>query len=311
LGIPAGHRWSLDDWHEPEIVPWLMDLHRKHQFDAVLVTYVFHSAVLKAFPDGVLKVIETQDAFGDRHLRYIEAGKVPEWYSTSIHEEIRGLSRADVVLAIQEREAVHFRDHLPAATKVLTVCPFMDDTPPVQLCEAPRAVVVASGNTINRDGVQWFLDAVFPTVREAVPDFELVLVGDICSHFGDMPGVVCLGRLPELRNAYEAGAVALNPVLFGTGFCIKSLEALTFGMPFLTTHTGSRGMESLSGRQAFIEVPDYDGAAMAKELVALLQDRSKRLKLGETAWEEARSWNLRQRATLAEVFSPKSTGGLP
>lgn len=303
LKIHAGHRMGLDDWHEPDVVPWLEDLHRRHRFDAVLVNYVFQSAVLQAFPSDVRKVIDTHDVFGDRHLQYIQAGMAPEWYSTSIPEEIRGLSRADVVLAIQEREAEHFRRKLPPSTKVLTVCPFMDDTPPAERVESPKAVVVASGNSINRDGIRWFLDAAFPTVRAAVPDFELVLVGDIGSHFGDAPGVVRLGRLPDLRSAYESGAVALNPALFGTGFCIKSLEAISFGMPFLSTRTGSRGLESLSGRQAFIEVPDSDGAAMARELVSLLLDKKRRLELGERAWREARAWNLRQKATLAEVFS--------
>lgn len=303
LKIHAGHRLGLDDWFEPDVVPWLQELHRKHRFDAVLVNYVFQSAALQAFPSHVRKVIDTHDVFGDRHLQYIRAGMAPEWYSTSIPDEIRGLSRADVVLAIQEGEADHFRRALPPSTKVLTVCPFMDDTPAVAPLESPKAVVVASGNSINRDGVQWFLDAVFPTVRAAVPDFELVLVGDIGSHFGEVPGVVCRGRLPDLRNAYESGAVALNPALFGTGFCIKSLEALTFGMPFVSTRTGSRGLESLSGRHAFVEVPDSDGAAMARELVSLLLDKKRRLELGERAWREARAWNLRQKATLAEVFS--------
>lgn len=302
-GLASGHRFGLDDWHEPDAARWIAKLHEEHRFDAVLVNYVFHSAILDVFPPHVLKVIDSHDVFGDRHLRYIQAGMAPEWYSTSGPDEIRGLSRANAVIAIQDQEAEHFRRRLPATTKVVTVRPFMEDTTPVQPSERPKAVVVASGNTINRDGVQWFLDEAFSTVRASIPDFELVLVGDIGNCFEDRPGLVRRGRIPDLREAYEAGAVALNPALFGTGFCIKSLEALSFGMPFLSTRTGARGLESLAEKGAFVGVPDRDGTAMATELVSLLQDRKKRLELGDNAWREACAWNARQKATLLEVFS--------
>ena len=305
LGLASAYRLRLDDWHDPRTIPWLRGLHRRHQFEAVMVNYVFQSRMLEAFPSDVLKVIETHDTFGDRHLSYLEAGMEPEWYSTSPKEEFRGLARADVVIAIQSEEATRFRNGVPPSTRVVTVHPYMEDLSAAAPCDLPRAVVVASSNIINTMGARRFLDGAFPIVRQAIPEFELVLAGNICNHFRNEPGVVCLGRVADLRTAYEAGALALNPVLFGTGFCIKTLESLAYGMPLVSTTTGCRGLESVEGSGSFIVVADDDVQGMAAAIIRVLQDPEARSGLRDSAKRFSIEWSRQQLSTLEEVFAAR------
>lgn len=302
LGKPGGHAMGLDEWHDRRVTRWLLDLHRKRPFQAILVNYVFHSAILEAFPKEVLKVLECHDSFGNRHLRYLEAGMVPEWYSTTEAEERKGLSRADVVVAIEAREADKFRQGLAGSSRVVAVHPFMDRIPPARRSKAPKAVVVASGNTVNVKGVAWFLDAVAPLVRASVADFELVLAGNVGNAFRGVAGVRCLGRVENLREAYESAAIALNPILMGTGFCIKTLESLAYGMPLVSTRTGIRGIESLEGTGTFASVDDLDHESMAKAVVELLEDSSKADAMASKAWSEANRWSEEQKASLLGIF---------
>jgi len=90
-----------------------------------------------------------------------------------------------------------------------------------------------------------FLRDVMPLVRREVPDFELVLAGDICKRIPDGPGIVRLGRVRDVRDAYLQAAMSLNPVRGGTGFCIKSLEAVAYGSPLVATPAGSRGSRAV------------------------------------------------------------------
>lgn len=303
LGDARGHMMGLDDWHDDRVSTWLLSLHAKRRFDAILVNYVFHSAILEAFPTDVLKVLECHDSFGNRHLRYLEAGMAPEWYSTSEADEHKGLNRADVVVAIEAREAAKFRQGLSASSKVVSVHPFMGEIAPARRSTSPKAVIVASGNTVNVKGVAWFLEKVAPLVKARLPDFELVLAGNVGNGFQGVPGVRCLGRVDDLREAYESAAIALNPIRMGTGFCIKTLESLAFGMPLVSTRTGIRGIESLEGTDCFAQVEDDDHEAMAQVVISLLNDPAKAAAMAHNAWTQANRWSTSQRSTLLEIFN--------
>ena len=59
------------------------DLHRRGRHDAVLVHYVWMSRVLEGIGGGALRVLDTHDLFGDRHLAAREQGLDPSWFFTT------------------------------------------------------------------------------------------------------------------------------------------------------------------------------------------------------------------------------------
>ena len=297
LGRASAHVWDVDDWYDPGLTPQLAALHAQHGFDAVCVEYVFMSKALEAFPAGVVKILDTHDCFADRHLHYLRAGKQPEWFSTTPEGERTGLVRADVVLAIQDSEAALFASALRGQAGVLTVGHLLDMSQSVLLADAPRAVFVASGNSINVDGANVFIEDVLPLVRAEIPDFELWLAGDVCVHAFDASGVRKLGRVNSVAQTYAQGALAVNPVRMGTGLNIKTMECLALGVPLVATASGSRGLENLRG-QAFLAVPDDNAAAMAAAVIRLLRDIALRMTLVQGALSAARAWNIKQLETL-------------
>ena len=125
--------WALDDWCPASLADRVSRLHRGGRHDAVLVHYVWMSRALEGVGGGALRVLDTHDLFGDRHLVAREQGLDPSWFFTTREEEARGLARADLVLAIQEAEAAALRERSAAPVLTLGHMPplrFLGGAPP-------------------------------------------------------------------------------------------------------------------------------------------------------------------------------------
>jgi len=297
LKQPAAYVWGVDDWYDEAATEALMRLDGQHRFDAVFVEYVFMSKAFEAFGERTIKILDTHDRFADRHLAYLKAGKRPDWFATTPAEEVRGLRRADVVLAIQDGEAEIFSRMLSGAASVLTVGHLLDIQDLGSDARRKAAVFVASGNAINVDAANVFVTQVLPRVRDAHADFEVVLAGDVCARVPDAPGVRKLGRVDSIPDTYRQGLLAINPVRMGTGLNIKTVECLALGMPLVATESGSRGLESLRN-VAMLTVGNDDYEGMAQAVIAVLDDSALRTRLSQEATRAAREWNAEQLSNL-------------
>lgn len=226
-----GEFFGVDDWYDARVDAAVRELHRRFDFGMVLVNYVWFSAVLEQFPDTVLKVIDTHDVFGDRHLRFTERGMRPEWFYTTVAEERRGLARADVVIAIQHIEAEHFRD-------VLAGLPTRVET--IGYLAPPRFLdrhggggkltlgYLGSGNPFNVASLTEFARRL-----QAAPDiaakYRFLVAGSICNVVKALPPFEVVGLVDTADDFYGRVDGAINPMLGGTGLKIKTLEALSFG----------------------------------------------------------------------------------
>ena len=231
--------WALDDWCPAFLADQVSRLHRRGRHDAVLVHYVWMSRALEGLGAAPLKIIDTHDLFGDRHLAAREQGLDPSWFFTTRAEEARGLSRADLVLAIQEAEAAALRER--SAAPVLT----LGHMPPLRFLHAndappPRAVFgyLGSANPWNVASVR-ALDAA---MAEG-PEFSWLLAGRITGRdLGLRSRPVLLGPVREPDDFYRAVECVLNPMAGGTGLKIKTVEALAAGLPVLGTRDAFAGL---------------------------------------------------------------------
>lgn len=304
IKLSSAYQWCVDDWFDDGVIKQLAALHAEHVFDVVFVEYVFISKAFLAFPDTVLKVLDTHDSFGLRHERYLASGKEPRWFSTSLAQEVIGFERADVVLAIQSGEAADFRARIRAEerTQVVQVGHLVDEVPPVQIPYSRSAIFLGSDNPINTSGLSWFIEQVMPLIRREFDDFVLKVAGGVCKTVSQTDGVQLLGYVEELGEAFSSAAVNVNPVQMGTGINIKILDALAHGAPSVTTRSGARGLEYLEGG-ALKVVGDFDAPAFAEHVCRLLRDRAELEACCRAAHEAAREWNSMQQASIAAVLN--------
>lgn len=305
-GVDAAYYSTLDRFRDRDFLRALRRLDLRP--DAVVVEYVMDSWAFAAFPPAARRVLDTHDAFADRHKGYVQRGVRDYWVSLRPESENAGFRRADVVLAIQEEEAARFARQLAADGRapnpqVAVVGHLLDvGTPDVRYCIDHSAVFLASDNPANRNALHAFLEHVLPRVLREVPHFDLKLAGSICAAVDAVKNVTKLGWVEDVREVFARAPVAVNPMLAGTGVSIKLLEAMASGVPAVSTATGARGLpESL--RRGVDVVPDGDAPAFAASLVRLATSAELRQDRGRAAWEDARKWNERQRAELERCLS--------
>ena len=90
-----------------------------------------------------------------------------------------------------------------------------------------------------------------------MPHAELAIAGSICEALSGHKDVVLMGMLDDLSTAYESAAIVVNPMQFGTGLKIKSLEAMSYSKPLVTTPTATfLGMVSYSFQSLCSSLPN-------------------------------------------------------
>ena len=288
LGLSNPHNYRLDDFYSESVNSQLQALAEEISPQVAWVEYVFMSAALLNFPDSVWRIVDTHDVFSDRYKRFLSQGQKPQWFSTSAKEEKQGLSRADAVVAIQSLEAEFFRNL--GLKNVVTLGDFVPLTAPSPTRnQVPGSLLlVGSANSSNVHSAEYFIKQCLPIIKKEVPGVELMVVGGLSKELQPQQGVRLLGRVENLDDCYSQAQVVINPVQFGSGLKIKTMEALGFARALVTTQLGGEGLED--GWHSAFCVADT-APLFAAAVVQLLQDKQGREALENRAFEYARRTN--------------------
>lgn len=106
--------------------------------------------------------------------------------------------------------------------------------------------VGAMGYRPNREGLLWFLENVWPKVRERYPSLVFKVVGrdfpdDLRAYCQTFAGVEVLGFVENLENVYAPCLGLVVPLFGGGGTCIKVIEAQLHGVKVFATPVAVRG----------------------------------------------------------------------
>jgi glycosyltransferase involved in cell wall biosynthesis len=296
IGAPG-----VDHWYWPHWDKGIADFASRHTFEAVMVEYVFFSRALRHFEPSVCKIIDTHDVYTGRREK-LKLRKIKRFYQylTQASEEARGLNRADVVIGIQENESKFFRQLLGPSKRVITVGHTVD-LQPVARPDQADILFLGSAYVVNVDGINHFIKNCFPLIRASVPHARLLIAGPICRVLKPgSPGVSLLGEVANLAEAYSRAAVVVNPVLAGTGLKTKTIEALAFGCPLVTTSCGAEGLEDAAG-SAFQQADDP--IQMAETVINLLTQPEVAARCAEGATKFIERWNDEQLKVLSQILS--------
>lgn len=165
------------------------------------------------------------------------------------------------------------------------------------LPERPSVVMTGSLHYgPNVDGARWFVEQVYPRVREQVTDATLDLVGRApppeVRALAERPGVSVHADVASVAPWLERCRVAVVPLRIGTGTRLKALEAMAAGRPLVGTTLGLGGLGLVAGVHALIV---DDPVRMAEAVVSLLRDRDQATRLadaGRALVEQRFEWSV-------------------
>lgn len=264
---------------------------------AVIASYVWTARCLDSVPPSALKIIDTIDIQHMRAANSRAAGYDMSRIQCSKEEEVEELLRADILLAIQKGEMDILKEMCPSTRVML----FEHALKIHEYLPSPEgeANIFFVGNLYepNVEGLKDFLNGAWPQVREAFPQCTLSVCGKICDAIDEgIPGIRLEGIVPELEPYYRAATIVINPVPFGTGLKIKTVEALAYAKCLVTTECGITGLPTpKDGVDYCVLCPSK---AMAEPIIALLNDPARRSQIEEKAYRLA-----------VDRFSPESAYG--
>jgi glycosyltransferase involved in cell wall biosynthesis len=156
---------------------------------------------------------------------------------------------------------------------------------------------------------RWVLSrllAMWPTVREAVPDARLLLAGrGLHDDVGELPGVQALGPLRRSAELLDRVALIAFPCPDTSGPKVKVLEALSHGLPVVTTPAGVEGLLLPPGTGAVITGLEGFPAALAD----LLASPQRRAELGRSGREAMLAGHAPVAAARARVAAVAAAFG--
>ena len=158
----------------------------------------------------------------------------------------------DVVLYPSDSETAAVQRLEPRVTaRTLTLCAYEKFIPRMSPTPGAMLLFVGSyGHPPNRDAAIWLVSEIFPQVLRFRPDAQLVLAGSGPTHSITAlaaPKIYVPGRVTneELSELYDRARIVVAPIRFGAGVKGKVLEALSCGVPVVTTLFGMQGIPNI------------------------------------------------------------------
>jgi len=187
-------------------------------------------------------------------------------------------SAADALVAVSADDAAALRELAPevpvtVVSNVHAEVPAGDGARPGFEARDGLVLVANFAHAPNVDAARWFCAEVWPLMRAAVPDVPLTLVGTdppeaVRALAG--PGIEVTGWVESTTPYLDRARVSIAPLRYGAGVKGKIGEALSHGLPVVTTTIGAEGMGLVDGTHALVA----DSAdAFAAAVVSLHEDR--------------------------------------
>lgn len=229
---------NVDELIPNGLIGYLKKLQKKKHFDIVIAEYVTSSKALTAFDNNVLKIIDTHDILTERNKIFEQLKQKPTGIYLKKKQEIKGLRRADVILAIQDKEAKIFRSWLKDKRVYVVGNPVKIVKPHIT-CNK-NVLFVGSKNILNKVAAEFCIEHLAPWLKGQGANMQIA--GRVCEYFPNCKQYEKIGYVKDLTDVYTNARLVINPIQGGTGLNIKSIEALGMAKPLITTEIGAKGL---------------------------------------------------------------------
>ena len=219
-------------------------------------------------------------------------------------KEIALLNQYDAVISlstIDREKMVEAGVISPIFPSFAVVNTAADKIQPLKHADRVLSFVGPEYHTPNKIGLEWFLNQVWMPLKKIAPDYKLNIIGvwskQTASQWtSQFPDIHFLGFVDDLAEAL-AGSVMIVPVFVGSGIRMKILEAMSIGVPFVTTTVGAEGIPVNDGQHCVIaDTPEAYMAGILKledaEARKMMIENGRKLLLSNYSFEKFKSGRI-------------------
>jgi glycosyltransferase involved in cell wall biosynthesis len=307
--LASVHSFERHRVEVPALQQGLDRLLRARRFDVVNVEFPYLGHLrLRQAPAGAAPPAVVVDSHEIAHELVRQLGRSSGSLGRALYAELdwRKLRREELaayrsadgiaVCSVADRERI-LRD-LPAARTVVVpnaadvehYRPRPGDPPP----DGRTVLFFGLLSTLpNVDGIRWFVQEIWPRIRQSRPDARLKILGKGAPPEVQAlaaPGIEVTGFVEDLRPHLASAAAVVVPLRLGGGTRLKIVEAMAMARPVVSTTLGAEGIDARPGAELLLaDLPE----AFAAAVVQLLQDGATAARLGSAGRrlaEERYSW---------------------
>jgi len=257
-----------------------------------------HTAVLMPDEFAARSVLFTHNVEAEIFARHLKVAASPihrvvwrDQLAKMRRFESEALHRFDTVVAVSDRDRDIFRDQYGIDAAVIPTGVDLDyfrfSAPDPSLGTANDIVFTASMDSFaNIDGIQWFMDAVWPLIIARNPAARVTIVGRNpdaklvrAAAQRNLPWTFT-GFVEDVRPYMHDAAVYVIPLRVGGGTRIKAYEAMALGKPVVSTSIGIEGLQ-LEPERHYLQGDTPE--AFAAAVLRLLEDGALRARLASEA----------------------------
>lgn len=201
--------------------------------------------------------------------------------------ELAAYASADMVIAVSEDDKKLLQVELPNTP--IVVIPNVHAMPafpdPTKRRYGELVFVGGFKHDPNVDAMLYFCREIMPRIKDAHPEARLKIIGsnphpEILSLANEDVDVV--GYVPDMAPHLETAYISVAPLRYGGGMKGKVGEAMSYGLPVVTTSFGAEGFRLEPGRDLLVG----DSAdTFAAQVVALLNNPALHSRLAKNAYD--------------------------
>lgn len=156
----------------------------------------------------------------------------------------------------------------------------------------------------NRDAVVWFLESVYPLVKDEVPDFKLIILSNNSPKFMDKYrkfSEVVGDSQSHFEDFVPLARIFISPIRIKSGTNIKILQAAAAGLPIVCTQASISGYDFEDGRDVLVAREPKD---FAKAVITLLKDPQLQTEFSSRALAKVKKYSWENSAKiLKDVYT--------
>jgi len=199
-----------------------------------------------------------------------------KWYFTSQSERIQRfeldtIKKASGVLFVSKKDQQMIKGLGAVVSQVVPIA--LEVPEQNQTLELPDPIVIGFLGSLdwrpNTQGLQKFLDEIWPSIRNAGRDVRLLIAGknpDSSKLKISDSDVSFIGQVDDSRGFISQLHALIVPLWSGSGTRVKILEAMSLGIPVITTPKGCEGLDVNHREHLFISDSSEDWLASIEDI---------------------------------------------
>jgi glycosyltransferase involved in cell wall biosynthesis len=250
----SGVSYHLSRFRTPELCQKIKELSHSKSFDAIVLDGLYSAACLDEIRLNCQSKVYIRTHNVEHEIwKTLAQNSKPSGKSWIIRilaqalqkDEIKLLNSVDGIFSISTEDSKKFVK-LGIETPIVEIPVSVDQDESTSSTTENRFFFIGGMDwEPNKEAAELLISTIFPRIKAEIPRAQLTIAGAGTDQLNAGDSISCLGFVPDSIQFMRNSGILLLPLQSGSGVRIKLLEAMSIGVPIVTTTIGKAGISCL------------------------------------------------------------------